>query len=260
MDGQATGIVNSAASPHGWTLVQSEARRQPVSRDAWLWQNDELSDGTLFLVRKAPPSFNACTEASIDEQELPMKRVCMLRGCCAQRLQQVTAGFAPRPPDYVSRFKVHKTVYSAASGFFKACFAANGTPSMAGHGWPVWCDECMVSTLTMSDPELEVAEHVFKFMYTLKLPTGASGGLVELDGMQLVWMIQVRGQESEGIVSFVKSFTARRTCWQVEKMIIEPCVCIHVLLLGGVCLDAWTASDIGGNLQTFKHLSLSSER
>lgn len=212
MNGHATGapagVEGSAASSVGGAPAQAESQgRKQVSRDAWLWENDEHRDGTLYLVRKSQPAdgtdapsdvastdYSTPNEAFPDDPEPAPKRVCVLRSCCAQRLQQTAAGLPPRPSDHVSCFKVHKTVYSSASGFFKACFARHGTPSVACHGWPVWCPDCQVSTLTMSDPELEVAQHVFKFIYTLELPTDAQGGPV-LDPMQLVWVIQVGSPE-----------------------------------------------------------------
>lgn len=86
-------------------------------------------------------------------------------------------------PRITLSFKLHAVILSSASGYFRTLFARSKTSSMSG-----WCPQCKVTQQILEGRELEAAEHVLKFIYTLEVPT--DGGLVS-DGMLVLWMIQV---------------------------------------------------------------------
>lgn len=214
MDGRGRGRSTRARQPTTRT-TQSQTEAQvdaPVPPHAWLWGESKLSDVTLVLKspeEEAPtallPSFAVDT---VDTVERPAKRVCrqicfcphppsetqttisssavaqaaVKQAAATRDNAQVTSlpGCQIQPnPTSGATYRLHAVVLSSASGYFRKLF----TTSLGG-----WCPECKVATQTLEGRELEAAEHVLRFIYTLELPTDV---LLLADGSLLLWMIKV---------------------------------------------------------------------
>lgn len=186
---------------------------------AWLWGNDIFSDITLALrvgdvarVTEAPSSSSLAPALATAGTEQQRKRMRNSACQCPQLSnpptsveqqhpgEQPAAGrstyLQPCLPACPAALRLHRSVLSCTSGFFKRLLTTN----MGG-----WCAECKVATLTMEGCDCEAAHHVLKFMYTHVLPGGSDlddeandDHKTHLsDGALLVWMIKVR----EGIPS-----------------------------------------------------------
>lgn len=211
--------LHQARSTQSQTEPQVEASKPP---HAWLWGESKLSDVTLVFrtleedtlaagLATTGSSSSDTTDAT-QTLERPLKRVCRQICFCTQRQPPSSAeseggqptpasdgahttssaleasAFKPAnesgPPELdlqssASSLKLHTVVLSSASDYFKTLF----TTSVGG-----WCPDCKVVTQTLEGRELEAAQHVLKFIYTLELPT--VGGDVP-DGTLHMWIIKV---------------------------------------------------------------------
>lgn len=161
--------------------------------NAWLWSfrlsdQHRLSDATVVLTNHAENFIldeqhaallvngmpGHCQHSGTLEEAIthPSKKVC--RPLC-----QCTA--SGRIEGGALSLNLQTSILGSASSYFRRLF----TSDFGSRGW---CPDCRVAVQVLDDRELEAAECVLKYMYTHELPSGRG----VLDGVLLLWMIQVR--------------------------------------------------------------------